>query len=328
MTTIVTGASGFIGSHLMRRLADEGEPLRGIDLVGSPLNDPAGAALQVADLRDPWAARTALQGADRVFALAANMGGIGWTHAQPAAIMRDNLLISTNTIEAAREAGCRQVIFASSACVYPGYLQEEPNARPLAEEPVWPADPDMQYGWEKLTAEILYRTFAEAFGMDVRTARLHAIYGPFGTFDGPRAKSLSMLCAKVAALPPGGGEIDVWGDGTQTRSYCYIDDCVEGLMRLSGAPGAAAARPVNIGSQERVSIAELVDRIAEVAGKMVVARYDTNRPVGPRGRCSDNTFVRELLGWAPSTPLTTGLRRTYWWIEEQADPVRHVLGSS
>nr|AAG02361.1 sugar epimerase BlmG [Streptomyces verticillus] len=312
--TVVTGAGGFIGSHLVRRLVRDGHRVRGVDLVPPRYGPGEAQEFVIADLRDAAQAARAVAGADSVFALAANMGGIGWTHTAPAEILHDNLLISTHTIEACRAAGVRTTVYTSSACVYPASLQREPDAAPLAEDPVFPAEPDMEYGWEKLTTEILCGAYRRSHGMDIKTARLHAIYGPLGTYTGPRAKSLSMLCDKVARIPGDEGEIEVWGDGTQTRSYCYVDDCVEGLIRLARSD---VAEPVNIGSEERVDIASLVERIAGVAGKKVRCAFAPDRPVGPRGRVSDNTRCRELLGWAPETSLAAGLERTYPWIERQ-----------
>lgn len=311
---VVTGAGGFIGSHLVRRLSRDGHRVRGVDLHHPEYGASTAAGFVVADLRDPRQAHHALSGAHTVYALAANMGGIGWTHAAPAEILRDNLLISTNTVEACRAQGVRTTVYTSSACVYPRYLQRGPDAAPLAEDRVFPAEPDMEYGWEKLTTEMLCRTFRKSHSMDIKIARLHAIYGPEGTFEGPRAKSLSMLCGKVARLPDPEGEIEVWGDGTQTRSYCYVEDCVEGLLRLAAS---SVAEPVNLGSEERVSISELVRRIAEVAQKKVRCRFAPDRPVGPLGRSSDNNRCRELLGWSPPTSLAAGLERTYPWIEAQ-----------
>ncbi|MFE7312366.1 NAD-dependent epimerase/dehydratase family protein [Streptomyces sp. NPDC057555] len=318
---VVTGAGGFVGAHLVHALKSS-QPtvrVRGVD-VRPPAYGPSEADEFVhADLREPDRCAAALAGADQVFALAANMGGIGWTHAAPAEILRDNLLISVNTVEACRRAAVGTVVYTSSACVYPNSLQRRPDSAPLREDPVFPADPDMEYGWEKLTTEILCGTFRRTYDMDIKIARLHAVYGPLGAYSGLRAKSLSMLCGKVAAVPGRSGEIEVWGDGTQTRSYCYIDDCVTGLLRLARS---TVDQPVNIGSEERISIADLVGRIAAIAGKEIVPRYRPDKPVGPLGRVSDNALCRHLLGWQPATSLDDGLRRTYGWIAEHLASAR------
>ncbi|QKV97139.1 NAD-dependent epimerase/dehydratase family protein [Streptomyces sp. NA02950] len=313
---VVTGAGGFVGGHLVRAVRAQypHAQVRGTDIHHPEYGRSEADQFLVADLRERDRCAEAVAGADVVFALAANMGGIGWTHAAPAEILHDNLLISVNTMDACREEGVRTVVYTSSACVYPGSLQREPDSAPLRETPVLPAEPDMQYGWEKLTTEILCETYRETYDMDIKVARLHAIYGPQGSYSGLRAKSLSMLCGKVAAVPGDRGEIEVWGDGTQTRSYCYVDDCVTGLLRLAESP---VDQPVNIGSEERVSISELVARIAHIAGKEITTRYLPDKPVGPLGRVSDNALCRRLLGWQPDTSLDDGLRRTYRWIEEQ-----------
>jgi GDP-D-mannose 3', 5'-epimerase len=317
MRATVTGAGGFIGTHLVAALRRQGFRVRGVDLHAPvhPAPGPDGHAdefLQL-DLTDGRAAARAMAGSDVVFALAANMGGIGWTHSEPAQILRDNLLISTNSLHAARDAGVATVVYASSACVYPLSLQQRPDSPPLAEDLVHPAEPDREYGWEKLTAELLAGAYRASSGLDVKIARLHAIYGPLGAYRGPRAKSLAALCGKVAAVDGPEGEIEVWGDGTQTRSYCFVDDCVEGLLRLARSDVDV---PVNIGSAERVSIADLVRRIGAVAGKRIRPVYRPDRPVGPLGRVSDNARCRALLGWAPSTTLDEGLGPTYAWIAD------------
>lgn len=309
----VTGAGGFIGSHLVAYLAAQGCHVRGVDLAPPEHASTRADEFLIADLRDQGACADAVAGADVVFALAANMGGIGWTHAAPAEILHDNLLITANTVQACRRQGARRLVLASSACVYPNGLQDRPDAPPLREDRVFPADPDMEYGWEKLTAELLCDAYRNAYGLDAKVARLHAIYGPLGTYDGPRAKSLPALCAKVAAAGDE-GEVAVWGDGNQTRSYCYVDDCVEGLWRLARSD---VAEPVNIGSEERVAIDDLVRLIARIAGKRMTIRHELDRPVGPLGRVSDNALCRRVLGWEPATPLAAGLPPTYRWIEEQ-----------
>jgi nucleoside-diphosphate-sugar epimerase len=310
----VTGAAGFIGWHLVERLVAEGCSVRAVDCK-PPVHAPLSAdALVRADLRDPGAAQAAIADADTVFALAANMGGVGWTHAEPAAILHDNLLISANTLDACRRSGVRTLVLASSACVYPRRRQAHPDAPALREDEVFPADPDMEYGWEKLTAEILCGAYRDTYGLDAKIARLHGIYGPMCDYSGPRAKSMAALCAKVAAIDGEEGEVAVWGNGTQSRTYCYVEDAVEGLVRLASSP---VREPLNIGSSERVSIDELVARIARTAGKRVRVRHQLDRPVGPLGRASDNTRCRALLGWEPSTLLDTGLPPTYKWIHGQ-----------
>lgn len=310
----VTGAAGFIGGHLVSHLKQHGWWVRGVDTAAPVYRASDADEFLLLDLRDEPAARRAAASADVVFALAANMGGIGWTHAAPAEILHDNLLLSTHALESARYCGVSKVVLASSACVYPLSAQLRPDSPPLREDASDVVDPDREYGWEKLTAELLAASYRSHHGLDVTIARLHAVYGPVGTYRGLRAKSLAALCTKVAMLPPEGGEIEVWGDGTQTRSYCYVDDCVEGFRRLAES---SIDVPVNIGSDQRVSIAELVGLISAVAGKEVRARYAPDRPVGPAGRCSDNTRCRSLLGWSPGTPLRVGLEATYGWIAQQ-----------
>lgn len=321
---LVTGAGGFIGSHLVARLVGEGAWVRGVDLEESEFRPIDADEFLRLDLRDPAEAAEATSDVDTMFALAANMGGIGWTHSAPAEILRDNLLISTNSIEQACRNGVQKVVFASSACVYPRYLQSRPDAPALCEDVVFPADPDREYGWEKLTSEILYGACRDRYGIDVKIVRLHGIYGPYSTYDGLRAKSLAMLCRKVADVEEDAGEVEVWGDGTQRRSYCYVDDCVEGLLRIAASE---LVEPINLGSDVSVSIAELVERIARVAGKSIRLRFDATRPVGPLGRNSDNSLIRQRLGWAPSTPLDFGLVPTYQWIAEQLR-VRAAAGAA
>jgi GDP-D-mannose 3', 5'-epimerase len=318
----VTGAAGFIGTHLVAYLKRQDCWVRGIDLVPPRHGASVADEFLLLDLTGSAACARAVTGVDLAFLLAANMGGIAWTHAAPAQILHDNLLISTNSVEACRRDGVRTAVYASSACVYPRRLQRRPDSPPLREEPVFPADPDEEYGWEKLTTEMLARTYRTTYGLDIKVARLHAIYGPLGAYEGARAKSLGALCGKVAAIDGPAGAVDVWGDGTQTRSYCYIDDCVEGLWRIANSDLDV---PVNLGSSERVSIAELVGRIAQVAGKDVSPRFLPAEVVGPRGRSSDNTLCRRRLGWAPSTSLDAGLRATYTWVAEQVQRRRARL---
>ncbi|MFF8633769.1 NAD-dependent epimerase/dehydratase family protein [Streptomyces pilosus] len=315
---LVTGASGFIAGRLVERLRRDGHRVRAAG------RRPAAADEFVqADLRDAEQCRRAVEGTDVVFALAANMGGIGWTHHAPAEILRDNLLITTQTVEAARAAGVTTLVYASSACIYPRYLQTRPDSPALREDQVFPADPDMSYGWEKLTGETLCATYRDAYGMDIKIARLHTVYGPGAAWSGPRAKALMALCAKVAAIDGNAGTIEVWGDGTQTRSFCHVDDCVEGLTRLA-ASGVTV--PVNIGSDERVTIADAVRLIADAAGKEVTMSFAPHQPVGPLGRSSDNTLCGELLGWTPGVPLAEGIRETYHWVATRVAGERSRAG--
>jgi nucleoside-diphosphate-sugar epimerase len=241
------------------------------------------------------------------------MGGIGFIETHRAEIVRDNTLIDTHVLEAARVNGVERLLFTSSACVYPRHLQESPEVAPLREEQAYPADPEDGYGWAKLMSERLCRHYREDLGLDTRIVRFHNIFGPLGTFEGGREKSPAAFCRKIA-LAQENDEIEVWGDGRQTRSYCYVEDCVEGLHRLMRS---SSTEPLNLGQDRLVSVDELVDLIAEVAGKHVKKRHDPSRPQGVRGRNSDNTRLRQVLGWVPQVSLERGLELTYRWIEGQ-----------
>lgn len=313
---LVTGAGGFIGSHLVKRLKDEGYWVRGVDIKLPEYSKTYADQFELLDLRRRDDCLQATRNVDTVFSLAANMGGIGWTHEAPAAILYDNLLISTNTLEASRVNGAENIFYASSACVYPNYLQETNDSPGLKEDHVFPADPDMEYGWEKLTAEILHETYKKSYGLNIKIARFHNIYGPLGTYDGGKEKSPAAICRKIAKIQGNEGKIEVWGDGTQARSYCYVDDCVEGCLRIMKSD---LDRPINLGSDQMVTINELIDIVAAIAGKKVECQYDLSKPVGPKGRNSDNTLIQQSLGWAPSTSLQEGLVETYKWISSQVN---------
>jgi nucleoside-diphosphate-sugar epimerase len=250
---------------------------------------------------------------DEVYALAANMGGIGFIHAHKAEISRDNVLINVHTLDAARENRVRRLLYTSSACVYPGYLQDTPDVTPLREQDAYPADPEDGYGWEKLYTERVAMHYRQDYGLETRIVRFHNIYGPLGTYDGGREKSPAAICRKVA-LVEDEGVVEVWGDGKQTRSYCYVDDCVEGIHRLMESE---YAEPLNLGQDRMVTINELVDIVAGIAGKRVYKQHDLEKPQGVRGRNSDNTRLREVLGWEPRVSLEDGLARTYQWIAGQ-----------
>jgi nucleoside-diphosphate-sugar epimerase len=250
---------------------------------------------------------------EEVYALAANMGGIGFIETNKGVIVRDNTLINLQTVEAARLNGIRRFLYTSSACVYPGYRQNSTEVVPLKEQDAYPADAEDGYGWEKLYMERVCRHYREDFGVETRVVRFHNIYGPLGTYDGGREKSPAAICRKVA-LASDGGEIEVWGDGQQTRSYCYITDCVEGIYRLMRSDHPD---PLNLGTDRLVSINELVDIVAHIAGKRVRRRHDLTKPQGVRGRNSDNTALREVLKWEPSVSLELGLSQTYEWISNQ-----------
>lgn len=311
---LVTGAGGFIGHHLVKYLKHNGYWVRGTDHK-RPEYDPTQAdEFELLDLRRWDNCLQAVRGnIDECYNLAANMGGIGFITNYKAVIVHDNALINLHILEAARLSGVTRFLYTSSACVYPGYRQTSPDVTPLKEEEAYPADPEDGYGWEKLFSERQCRHYYEEYGLKTYVVRFHNIYGPLGTYDGGREKSPAAICRKVA-LAKDGDAIEVWGDGQQTRSYCYIGDCVEGVYRLMQYD---YHEPLNLGSDRLVTINELVDIVARIAGKQVVKRYDLSKPQGVRGRNSDNTRLREVLGWEPEVPLEQGLEYTYRWIHDQ-----------
>jgi GDP-D-mannose 3',5'-epimerase len=310
---LVTGAGGFIGHHLVKRLKAEGYWVRGVDIKHPEYEATAADEFEILDLRRWSSCQQAVRGTSEIYNLAANMGGIGFIEHNKAVIMHDNVLINIHMLEAAREAHVKKFLYTSSACIYPLYKQQTPDVTPLKEEDAYPADPEDGYGWEKLFSERQCRHYFEDFGLETRVARFHNIFGPLGTYDGGREKSPAAICRKIA-LAPDGGEIEVWGDGTQTRSYCYIDDCVEGVRRLMQSNHRD---PLNIGQERLISINELVAIVSTIAGIRVTKRHLPAAPQGVKGRTSDNTRLRAVLGWEPVIPLEEGLRRTYGWIEEQ-----------
>jgi GDP-D-mannose 3',5'-epimerase len=310
---LVTGAGGFIGHHLTRYLVDRGYWVRGVDIKLPEYEPTAAQAFELLDLTKWENCLKATEGVDEVYGLAANMGGIGFIESHKAVIVRDSTLMNMHTIEAARENGVKKYLFTSSACIYPGHLQKSPDVTPLKEEDAYPADAEDGYGWEKLYMERVCRHYTEDFGLDTRVVRFHNIFGPLGTYDGGREKSPAAICRKIA-LADQTDEIEVWGDGEQTRSYCYIDDCVEGIFRLMQSEHRD---PINLGQDRMISINELVEMVATIAGKKISKRHDVTKPQGVRGRNSDNTRLRQVLHWEPSVSLEDGLAETYRWIENE-----------
>jgi len=308
---LVTGAGGFIGHHLVRRLKADGYWVRGADLKCPEYESSAADEFEVLDLRQLDNCLLATRGGiDEVYNLAADMGGIGYITAFHAAISRNNILINANMLEAAKQNGVKRFLFSSSACVYAQSKQKDANVEPLREEDAYPADPEPGYGWEKLFAEELCRYYRKDYGFETRIVRFHNVYGPLGTYDGGKEKAPAAMCRKVALAAPG-SEVEIWGDGEQTRSFMYVDDCVEGLTRIMASDYHEA---LNLGTPELVTINQLVKMVAEIAGKPLHIRHNLSGPQGVRGRNSENSRTRRVLGWEPSIPLQQGLAVTYKWI--------------
>ena len=319
---LVTGAGGFIGHHLVTYLKQRDYWVRGVD-VKCPEFCPTDAdEFELLDLRRWDNCLQATRGVDEVYALAADMGGMGFISAHHAQILHNNLLIDLHTIEAARVNGVRRYLYPSSACVYPEFLQIDTNVTPLREEDAYPAQPQDAYGWEKLISERLCLHYREEHGLETRIVRFHNIFGPEGTWDGGREKAPAALCRKIAvAKLTGNPEVEIWGDGEQTRSFCYIDDCLEGIYKLMQSD---YPHPLNLGQDRLVTINQLADMVAEIAGVRIVKRHVPG-PQGVRGRNSDNSLLRDVLGWEPQISLEEGLARTYAWIEQQ---VRQKLATT
>jgi len=310
---LVTGAGGFIGHHLVKYLVDEGYWVRGVD-IKHPEYEPSPAhEFELLDLRRFDNCLIATRGVDEVYHLAADMGGIGYITAFHAVVARNSAMINLHTLEAARINGAKRLLFSSSACIYPQYLQESPEVVALKEEDDYPADPEKGYGTEKLFTEELCRYYREDYDFETRVVRFHNVYGTLGSYEGGKEKAPAAVCRK-AVLASDGGEIEVWGDGEQTRSFMYIDDCVEGIYRIMRSD---YPHPLNLGTDELVTINELVDMVAEISDKRITKRHDLSKPQGVRGRNSDNSRLRGVLGWEPGIPLREGLTPTYRWIESE-----------
>jgi len=312
---LVCGAGGFIGSHMVKRLKKEGFWVRGVDLKYPEFSETEADDFVAGDLRDPYTCRLVVDRRfDEIYQFAADMGGAGFVFVgdNDADIMHNSALINLNMLEACRRRNEKRIFYSSSACIYPEYNQIESDNPNCSEDSVYPAQPDSEYGWEKLFSERLYLAFQRNYGMEVRIARYHNIFGPEGSWNDGREKAPAALCRKVAEAQDG-GEIEIWGDGKQTRSFLYIDECLEGTLRLIRSDWTG---PVNIGSDEMVTIDQLADMAMKIAVKKLTKKHITG-PLGVRGRNSDNNLIYERLGWKPTKPLKEGLNKTYAWIKEQ-----------
>lgn len=319
-SALVCGAGGFIGSHLVKRLKNEGFWVRGVDLKYPEFSETAADDFIIADLRDQRnMANVVDRRFDEVYQLAADMGGAGYifTGDHDAAIMHNSATVNLNILEACKNRSIRRVFYSSSACMYPAHNQTDPNDPCTREDSAYPANPDSEYGWEKLFSERLYLAYNRNYGLQCRVARYHNIFGPEGTWDGGKEKAPAAICRKVAAVAAG-NPIEMWGDGEQTRSFLYIDECIEGTIRLLRSNVTV---PVNIGSTEMVTINRLAAMAMEIAGKKVPIRHIPG-PLGVRGRTSHNELIFQLLRWRPSAPLKVGLAKTYQWIQQQVELAR------
>jgi nucleoside-diphosphate-sugar epimerase len=309
---LVCGAGGFIGSHLVKDLKKQGHYVIGVDLKFPEYDLTVADQYHIQDLRDPAVARILVEGVDEVYQLAADMGGAGYifTGDNDADIMHNSAIINLNVLDAMRQHEVKSVFYSSSACMYPAYNQTDPDNPLLSEESAYPAAPDSEYGWEKLFSERLYMSYARNYGIHVRIARLHNVFGPYGSWNNGKEKAPAALCRKVAMAKD---VVEVWGPGTQTRSFLYIDECIEGINRIMASD---YNQPLNLGSERMISINNLTLLIAQLAGKDIVV-HNIDGPMGVMGRNSDNRLIRKVLGWAPKDTLEYGLNKTYDWIEEQ-----------
>jgi GDP-D-mannose 3', 5'-epimerase len=312
---LVCGAGGFIGGHLVKRLKADGYWVRGVDLKTNEYGNNLADEFLIGDLRDPRIANIVCEGIDEVYQLAADMGGAGYifTGDHDADVMHNSALCNLNVLHAAKEHGVDRIFYSSSACMYPEYNQLDPDNPKCSEESAYPAAPDSEYGWEKLFSERLYLSYARNYGMKVRIARFHNIFGPQGTWTGGKEKAPAAMCRKVIHAPEG-GHIEVWGDGLQTRSFLFVDECVDGILRLTHSDFQG---PVNIGSEEMISINDFARMVIDISGKNLTIK-NIEGPTGVRGRNSDNALIKEKLDWEPNQPLRQGMEQTFAWITEQA----------
>jgi nucleoside-diphosphate-sugar epimerase len=316
---LVNGAGGFIGGHMVHRLKSEGHWVRAVDLKRHEFSVSPADEFIVGDLCDQQLVEAAVDGIDEVYQFAADMGGAGYifTGEHDADVMHNSATINLNTLHYGQKAGVKKFFYSSSACMYPEYNQRDPQNPKCSEDSAYPAAPDSEYGWEKLFSERLYLAYMRNYGVAVRVARFHNIFGPEGTWTGGKEKAPAAMCRKVAEAEDG-GEIEIWGDGMQTRSFLYIDECIEGVRRLVDSDWTG---PVNVGSEEMVTINQLAEMVMQIAGKKLSIRH-IDGPLGVRGRNSDNRLIAEELGWKPSEPLYKGLEKTYNWIQKQVTAAR------
>jgi len=317
---LICGAGGFIGNHMVTRLKEEGFWVRGVDLKYPEFSETDADDFVIGDLRDQYLCRQIVDCKfDEVYQFAADMGGAGYifTGENDADVMHNSGMINLNMLDACLKRNVKRIFYSSSACIYPEYNQMEPDNPNCAENSVYPAEPDSEYGWEKLFSERMYLAYHRNYGMEVRIARYHNIFGPLGTWDGGKEKVPAAMCRKVV-MAENGGEIEIWGDGKQTRSFLYMDECIEGTLLFTRSNWTG---PVNIGSDEMVTINQLADMAMEIAGKKLTKKH-IEGPLGVRGRNSDNRLIYKKLGWRPSKPLKEGLEKTYMWIEEQVEKQR------
>ncbi|OGW75108.1 MAG: NAD-dependent dehydratase [Omnitrophica bacterium RBG_13_46_9] len=317
---LITGAGGFIGHHFVKFLKEKGYWVRGADIENPKFEKTSVDDFRLLDLRSFDNCMQACSGMDHVYQLAADMGGIGYITKYYASIFRNNGLMNLNMLEAARKSGIKKYLFTSSACIYPRYLQNKSDVSPLKEEDAYPADAEPGYGWEKLFSELSCQYYMEDYGIKTYVVRFHNIFGPFGAYEGGKEKSPAAICNKIAQSKKN-DKIEVWGDGRQTRSYCYIDDCVEGIYKLMQSD---YHRPINIGQDRLVTVDELVDMVAKIAGKEIAKQYDLSKPQGVRGRNADISLAKKVLGWEPRVSLEEGLEKTYKWIYEELKKSRRL----